>query len=95
MEHEHYMDIKCLISMWEADNKNEGYEMSDSIKWAFRNLFKKMNSQQRWDTIDGNHYITKVLIEEKLIDKKFHPLFETIEEIKERKKRKFSFFQSN
>lgn len=102
MEHEHYMEVKFLFSMWEGDMKNEGYEMSSRVRWAFRNLFKKMNSAQRWDTIDGNHCITKLLIEEELIDEQFNPLFETMEEVEKRKiqtqkekKRKFLFFRSN
>lgn len=80
MEHAHYMHIKSLISMWDADMKEDNYVMSDRVKWAFGQLFKEMNSQQRWDTIDGNHHITNVLQEAKLIDEQYKPLFETIEE---------------
>jgi hypothetical protein len=79
LEHEHYMDIKFLISVWEGD-MSRGIEMSEGEKWVLTKFFKKMNRQQRWDTLDGNHNISRVLYYAKMIDKERNVLFEVDEE---------------
>jgi hypothetical protein len=66
MNHEQYMDIKFILSIWDTDIER-GKELSGGERWFIRNMFKKMNDRQRWDTIDGNHEMTKVLMEEGLV----------------------------
>jgi hypothetical protein len=66
MQHEEYMDIKFLLGMWEGDI-GRGKELSSNEKWWLRSMFRKMNRRQRWDTIDGNNHITKILIEQGLV----------------------------
>lgn len=75
MEHEHYMDIKFLISIWERDIE-DGNKLSNGERWALKKFFMKMNSQQRYDTMDGQGNIRQVLKEEGLINNDWKITFE-------------------